>query len=101
MFFVSQLAGDFVLTPGFRQTLENFFPKASPEDKARCLELLTALDIGDNLREQAKDVPEDITGYQPPACVEVSNSQRKRPKSAMAYRKFDLQIPSQMFQICV
>lgn len=88
MSFISlfQIAGDFVLTPGFKENLESFYPKASTEDKARCLELLTSLDIGEELKEEAKQYQKDIRAYEPPPYVDIHNT--KRPKSAASYCKF-------------
>ncbi len=63
-----------ILTPGFKKHLEKFYEKASLEDKARCLELLTALDIGQTARQQAQYLGiEDI----PPERIQ-------RPRTAMA-----------------
>ena len=63
-----------MLTPGFHQHLEQYYARASPEDQARCIELLTALDIAKTLGQQASTSQLPVGA--PP--------QTQRPKTAMA-----------------
>lgn len=45
--------GSSILNPEFRRHLESFYSKATTaEDRARCLELLTALDISSAVKNQ-------------------------------------------------
>jgi len=46
--------GDYNLGGGYKDHLEHFYSKATVEDKARCLELLTSLDIGAVAKAQAR-----------------------------------------------
>ena len=61
-----QLSED-VLLPGIRDQLQDFYEHASPQDKARCLELLASLDIS-----QANKTPKKF-----------NQASQKRPTSAM------------------
>ena len=83
MLLLFQVAGDFVLAPGFREVLSDYYPKAKTDaDKAKCLELLTSLNISDVIKESAQDLPADYYPYQQQSCLPTER--HKRPKSAMA-----------------
>ena len=81
--FYSQLNNGVTLSPGFKADLEAFYPKASVQDKARCLELLTSLDIGQAIKEQSKAIPQDQLVSQAPGTSSIPRPP-PRPKSAMA-----------------
>lgn len=47
--------GEDVINPGLKENLERFYEKAvSDHDKAKCLELLTSLRLGEEIRHQDK-----------------------------------------------
>lgn len=84
LFFTLQLAGQ-VVTSGFKEHLSKYFEKASAEDKARCLELLTALDLSEAVTNHAPR-PSSSLGYSsphPPAASKKKH-RHKRPQTAMA-----------------
>ncbi|KAK2184532.1 hypothetical protein NP493_263g01020 [Ridgeia piscesae] len=73
-----------LLGPGIRDRLVQYYDKAPAEDKARCLELLTALDLGDVIKIQAKDL--NLAKH----CVTSNVARRKqRPRTAMAFRDYE------------
>ncbi|KAI0216362.1 hypothetical protein LSAT2_031574 [Lamellibrachia satsuma] len=72
-----------VLGSGLRDRLVQYYDKAPAEDKARCLELLTALDLGDVIELQARDL--NLAKH----CVTSNVGRRKqRPRTAMAFRDY-------------
>ena len=76
---ISQV-GNSILGPGFKQHLEKFYSKASPEDKARCLELLTSINISRTLRQQNRATKATAVTPTPPSHPKCT----KRPYTAMA-----------------
>ncbi|XP_005109735.2 uncharacterized protein LOC101848325 [Aplysia californica] len=46
--------GDEVLSPQFVKELEHYYDKAGVQDKAKCLELITSVRLGQELRQQVK-----------------------------------------------
>ncbi|CAL1541209.1 unnamed protein product [Lymnaea stagnalis] len=46
--------GDDVLSPVFLKELEHYYDKADVKDKAKCLELITSVSLGEELRQQVK-----------------------------------------------
>ncbi|RUS85557.1 hypothetical protein EGW08_006700, partial [Elysia chlorotica] len=53
--------GDSVLSPQFLKQLEYYYDKAGVHDKARCLELITSVRLGEELRAQATRPPRPST----------------------------------------
>lgn len=73
---------DTILTPGIRRHLEKFYEQSTnPEDKARCLELLTSLNIGQALKD-----PEDTSVLRPRTAQARPHQKHVsfRPHTAMA-----------------
>ncbi|CAD5120203.1 DgyrCDS8776 [Dimorphilus gyrociliatus] len=64
--------GDFLVSGSIRDQIQNYYSKASEEDKTKCLDLLKALDI----REQNRSSSVNCRPLSP---------QSKRPRTAMAY----------------
>ena len=69
-----------MLGSGIRDHLLTYYDKAPAEDKARCLELLTALDLGDAIKLQASDL--NLAKH----CVSNVAKRKQRPRTAMAFR---------------
>ena len=93
-----QIADNYLLAPGFKEALDNYYPKASNEDKLKCLELLTALELSDVINESGEKQQAQSTQTaryertenvkpRPPSADRPSTANshaRRRPKSAMA-----------------
>uniref|UniRef100_A0A2C9LL55 Uncharacterized protein n=1 Tax=Biomphalaria glabrata TaxID=6526 RepID=A0A2C9LL55_BIOGL len=46
--------GESVLSPVFLKELESYYTKADVRDKARCLELITSVTLGEELKKQVR-----------------------------------------------
>jgi len=82
--------GDYNVGGGYKNHLEAYYGKASPEDKARCLELLTSLEIGAAAKSQGLG----ITKPRRPSSSRNPITGRKiesRSKTAMAAIDFERQ----------
>lgn len=98
---VNTMIGEDFVEPGLSEPLENFYHKSKPEDKAKCLELLTAINIQREIqcqqgkpdaRRRVKErfrsqTPGPLQSYRSdksPENLSRSPAPPTRPKTAMA-----------------
>merc|ERR1711912_145089 len=73
--------GDYNVGGGYKNHLEAYYGKASPEDKARCLELLTSLEIGTAAKSQGLGItkPRRPSSSRNPITGRKIESRSKQP----------------------
>lgn len=62
-----------MLSPQFLKQLESYYDKAGIQDKAKCLELITSVKLGQELRQQVKATPRPKTAMPAFGYTDTSN----------------------------
>ena len=77
--------GEDIVGPGFSDQLERFYKKAKPADRARCLELLTAINIQREVKSRlANQRPVSRAQTPAPNSFRATSPLPQRPYTAMA-----------------